>query len=224
MNLEQDFPLLFHQAASDKDKGQKHKSSRERKRLRVTNLPNGFKATHAKSKCRAPSLQLPDPHQRRLQHKGVQMTEARTASLRKGLESNNHMLVHKNIIARGAVLGLLKESLTDPSFCLQVIREDEEGVVFAVNHIGRLVVVVSTAFDELCINPEGRGQAMEKILAFLDLRMNSCLEKAGKCTEWDGLKRQLKIANVLPMNIVEVRKNQAASNKISEVRIILLPN
>lgn len=176
--MESDFPLLSLTVLSTQGKKKKkqiHKKHASRKRMRLETLPSSqvVKVTHASSKSCMPSVQPPAPVSRRSPAHSIYDSKE---SIQKCVESKRQMLADKNVITRGAVLGMLKESTAHQDFFVRVIREEADGgVVFEVKDFVKFVVVVMTAIDELCINVEKKGQDLKKILQFLQVDANMLL-------------------------------------------------
>ena len=245
--MESDFPLLSvtvlsEDATEKRKKKQVHKKYASRKKMRIETLPSNttqqqLVVTHASSKSCMPSVQLPATVSRR--PPVTSSIQTNDQSIKKCVEAKKQMLVDKNVIARGAVLGMLKESLQDPSFFVRVVREEADGVVFEVKDFSKFVVVIMTSIEELCINVQKKGQDMEKILQFLQVVPNvHCLTQFKADTqfkkqvktssnmllpfvdaknEWRSFKRYVESAQVLPMQIIKMRKKETDTTKISKV-------
>lgn len=218
MNLDTDYPLLS-SLGHKRTYKYKNRAWSERKKIRVSEKEDGTVVPHEKSRLLARSIQLPKTLERRASPKTEIDKEERLSSMQKCLDSKDSSLVHKTVIARSSVLGMLKESLSeDPSFFVEVVREEDTGVVFKIKDFRKFVVVVTTAFDELSINPTV-SSIKDKVLQFLDIRLDSSMS-APRCQEWDSLKRTLTFANMLPMQTVLVRRGLSDTTKIIKVMFL----
>lgn len=116
--MESDCPLLH---THKRRKKQEYDPDQVRNLVRVVDFENsGSMVTHPASRSSTHSIQLSGPLERAKRVYKMEMTEQRIVSIQKCVNSRDKMLVHKIAIARGAILGMLKESTTDPHFFVQV--------------------------------------------------------------------------------------------------------
>lgn len=97
---------------------QNYDRSNARNRVKIDVKGDGTIVTHKKSKSMVHSVHLPLPIGRK---KIANRQGQNKRSMDAAIKAKNSMLVHKVVIIRGAVMGLLKQGSQEQDFFVQVI-------------------------------------------------------------------------------------------------------
>jgi hypothetical protein len=100
--------------------------------------------------------------------------------------------------------------------CLQVVREDANGIIFRVGNVIKLLVVIISSWDELSLDKSKKGNVLLEVTDYLTLK-SAGFGTASVPNTWKSVKICLAGANVMPLHIVQTRKGETKTKKISKV-------
>lgn len=116
-----------------------------------------------------PCIQLPSASSRRR----TLASSSREESIRSCVQGKASRIAYKNVTARGAFMGMLKESLLheqDTGFFVQFVSEDSTGINFKVHDLQKVVICIMTAWDELSSAEHKSQDSMNNVLEFIQKR------------------------------------------------------
>jgi hypothetical protein len=96
------------------------------------------------------------------------------------------------------------------------VEEDKDGIKFKVTDICKLMVVILSSWDELCLDSSRKGVVLREVTNYLQAK-RAGFEAGEPPASWKAVKISLAAAHIMPLHIVKTRMGETGTKKISKV-------